>query len=297
MIGPLRFYIVDVFAEQQYSGNQLAVFIDAGHLTPAEMQALALEMNYSETTFILSSEMRQGGFDVHIFTPAEEVPFAGHPTLGTAFVIREHLMQTPPDEISLNLPVGAIPVTCDSSGEILWMRQQFPTFGSTVKFANLTKILDVPDSSFDSRFPAQIVSTGLPFLVVPVTSLEAVERAGINHRYYPGELAKLESASVLLFAPETKQAENDLHVRVFAESYGVPEDPATGSANGCLAAYLSRHQYFGGSEVDIRVEQGYEIRRPSLLCLRAAREANRIRVEVGGRVRPVATGRLIEPDA
>jgi len=294
MTGPLTFYLVDVFAEHRYSGNQLAVFVDAGHLTTAEMQALALEMNYSETTFILSSEMRQGGFDVRIFTPAEEVPFAGHPTLGTAFVIREHLVQTPPDEIILNLPVGSIPVTLDSNGQILWMRQQTPTFSSTVKSATLSKILDVPNSSFDTRFPAQIVSTGLPFLIVPLASLAVVERASINHRYYPGALEELESASMLLFAPETKRAENDLHVRVFAESYGVPEDPATGSANGCLAAYLSRHQYFGDPEVAIRVEQGYEIRRPSLLYLRAAGDDDRIRVEVGGMVRPVAAGRLID---
>lgn len=287
------FYIVDVFAEHKYSGNQLAVFVDAGYFSTAEMQRLALEMNYSETTFILSSDVREGGYDVRIFTPAAEVPFAGHPTLGTAWVIREYIATEPSNKLILNLPVGPIPVIVNPHSQNLWMRQQAPIFGKQIDHAELSKILGVPDSSLDTRFPVQVVSTGLPFLIVPLDSLEAVTQARINHRYFPGILSQLDTTAILIFAPETKRQENDLHVRVFAEYYGVSEDPATGSANGCLAGYLSRYRYFGEPTVAIRVEQGEEIQRPSLLFLKAWEDEKQIHVQVGGMVKPVACGHLV----
>ncbi|MFC2142747.1 PhzF family phenazine biosynthesis protein, partial [Acidobacteriota bacterium] len=123
------FYIVDVFAESKYTGNQLAVFRNGSGYSDSQMQQIAKEMNYSETTFIISDESRDGGYDVRIFTPAEEVPFAGHPTLGTAFVILREIASRPQEKIVLNLPVGQIPVTFDYSGDepdLLWMQQKPP---------------------------------------------------------------------------------------------------------------------------------------------------------------------------
>jgi len=128
----LTFYIVDVFAEEKYAGNQLAVVRDAAVLSNSQMQQIAKEMNYSETTFILSEELREGGYDVRIFTPGAEVPFAGHPTLGTAYVIRQEIIKKPVETVNLNLKVGRIPVTFQDAGEgedILWMKQIEPTFG------------------------------------------------------------------------------------------------------------------------------------------------------------------------
>ncbi len=131
----LTFYIVDVFGLKKFTGNQLAVFLDAGNLSTREMQLIAQEMNFSESTFILSREPINGGYDVRIFTPKSELPFAGHPTLGTAWVIREEILKKPITQLNLNLKVGQIPVTFQ--GEILWMKQGFPAFGKIISDHNL----------------------------------------------------------------------------------------------------------------------------------------------------------------
>jgi trans-2,3-dihydro-3-hydroxyanthranilate isomerase len=133
----LIYYIVDVFAEERYKGNQLAVFCHVGDLSSEEMQKIAKETNYSETTFILSDETRDRGYDVRIFTPNEEVPFAGHPTLGTAFIIRNEIMEVKKDQLTLNLKVGDIPVTFDDTGTI-WMKQKEPTFEKTYQIADFS---------------------------------------------------------------------------------------------------------------------------------------------------------------
>ena len=167
----IPFFIVDVFAEEKYAGNQLAVFTEAASLSSEDMQRLAKEMHFSESTFLLSREPRDGGYDVRIFTPEAEVPFAGHPTLGTAFVIQQEILKARMDTVTLNLPVGPIPVTFTyllSDPDILWMRQPAPVFGATFAPESLAPVLDLDVAALDTRFPAQEVSTGLPFVVVPV---------------------------------------------------------------------------------------------------------------------------------
>jgi trans-2,3-dihydro-3-hydroxyanthranilate isomerase len=287
------FSIVDVFAEDQYAGNQLAVVRRAGGLTGEAMQKIAREFNFSETTFILGDRKRRGGYDVRIFTPAAELPFAGHPTLGTAFVIQQDLIREPVRRVILNLKVGPIPVRFVYRGrrpEVLWMRQIQPRFGITLEANRVAPVLGLEKDDLDLRFPVQEVSTGIPFVIVPVKTLEAVKRSGFRADKSAGLTA--EGKAFLLFAPQTYTSGNDLNVRVFAHCYGVAEDPATGSANGCLAGYLVRHRFFGGPRIDIRVEQGYEIGRPSLLLLRAGEKAGKVEVFVGGRVIRVARGRL-----
>ncbi|MCO8253127.1 PhzF family phenazine biosynthesis protein [Haladaptatus sp. AB618] len=291
-----RFHVVDVFAQEKYAGNQLAVVHDTASMTGDEMLEITRETNFSEATFIDSSETRDGGYDVRIFDPAEEIPFAGHPTLGTAFVVREFVRDDHPDELTLNLGVGQIPVHVErdeDGNELFWMNQVPPTFGETVPHSLAAKVLGLEVSDVDDTFPVQIVSTGLPTLVVPLRSLEAVRRAETNHDpYYEEFIEPYGGHNIVLFAPETED-ENDIHARVFADYAGIPEDPATGSSNGCLAAWLVEHEYFDTSEIDVRVEQGYEMGRPSLLHLRASRADDVIDVEVGGRVIPVAEGRLL----
>ncbi len=291
-----RFHVVDVFAQEQYAGNQLAVVHDTASMSEDEMLQITRETNFSEATFIDSLETRDGGYDVRIFDPAEEIPFAGHPTLGTAFVIREFVRDDRPDELSLNLGVGRIPVHVerdDDGNESFWMHQVSPTFAETVPRTLVARVLGLEASDVDDAFPVQIVSTGLPTLVVPLRSLDAVRRAETNHELYYEELIEeYGTLNVLLFAPETED-DNDLHARVFADCAGVPEDPATGSSNGCLAAWLVEHDYFDAEEIDVRVEQGYEMGRPSLLSLRASKGDGDIDVQVGGRVIPVAEGRLL----
>lgn len=291
-----NFYIVDVFAETKYAGNQLGVFRNAGGLTDDQMQKFAKEMNYSETTFVLSEEERNGGYDVRIFTPEYELPFAGHPTLGTAFAIQQEIIKKPVDRVVLNLKVGQIPVDFKYKGaevDIMWMKQIAPTFGQTFDAQTISQVLSLDENDVDGRFPIQEVSTGTPFIMTPLKTLDAVKRARIHKDNYFDLIKDTQAKAILVFCPETYGQDNDLNVRVFADYYGVVEDPATGSANGCLAGYLIKNRYFGKDRIDLRVEQGYEIGRPSLLFLKAQDKVGQIDVFVGGRVQMVAKGKFV----
>jgi len=287
------FYILDVFAEAKYTGNQLAVVRGAGGLSGDEMQEIAKEMNYSETTFILSDNPRDGGYDVRIFTPDVEVPFAGHPSLGTAYIVRHEIQDEPGDKIILNEKIGQIPVTYDSNSGILWMKQVEPVFGEITRPGTISGLIGVGENDIDERFPIQEVSTGLPFIIVPLKTLDAVKRAKVVMDKLLDWAKNKGSREVFVFCRETYSGENDINARMFAECAGVPEDPATGSANGCLAGYLVEYQYFGSYRIDVRVEQGYEIGRPSLLYLKAEKKDGGIDVAVGGKVVMVAKGRLV----
>jgi trans-2,3-dihydro-3-hydroxyanthranilate isomerase len=287
-----RFFIVDVFAEQQYSGNQLAVFREAAAFTSEEMQAIAREMHFSETTFILSDEPRDGGYDVRIFTPGAELPFAGHPTLGTASVIQQEIIGQPVERVILNLGVGPIPVTFDSEG-ILWMRQIEPEFGRVLETSQLAPVLGLSADDFDSRFPIEEVSTGLPHILVPLTGLDALKRATVNKDRCFRLIEDAWAKAIMVFCPGGYDEGQDLGVRMFADCYGVPEDPATGSGSGCLAAYLVKHRYWNTDSVDTRTGQGYEIDRPSTLYLRAAAKGDSIEVFVGGKVVKIAEGTFV----
>jgi trans-2,3-dihydro-3-hydroxyanthranilate isomerase len=296
MAGELDFYIVDVFAKTKYSGNQLAVVIEAGTLSAEEMQRVAKEMNYSETTFVLSGKMRDGGYDVRIFTPEQELPFAGHPTLGTAYIIGREIATGPQSEIVLNLGIGQIPVSMARTGEdeaILWMRQVPPTFTRTIDAERVAVALGLSRANMDERYPIEEVSTGVPFIVVPLKGLADLKQAHVAPEEYLRLVETISAKAILVFSPETYEEENDLSVRVFAGYLGVPEDPATGSANGCLAGYLIKHRYFGKDRIDVRVEQGYAMGRPSLLLLRAEDVRQRIDISVGGNVIMIAKGQLV----
>ena len=298
-MGIYQFYIVDVFAENKYEGNQLAVIMDAHGLSDMEMQRIAKEMNYSETTFILKGGKRDKGYDVRIFTPESEIPFAGHPTLGTAWIIKQYSrgetaqfrLKEADSTVILNLKAGQIPVTVKDP--ILWMDQIEPEFGKIYDPEMVSGVLNTGKEDIDDRFPVQAVSTGLPFVIVPFKTLEALKKVKINIEKYYEKAVPQGAGAFLVFCPETYNSENDLNVRVFAECYGVPEDPATGSANGCLAGYLVKHRCFQKQSIDIRVEQGYEIGRPSLLYLRAGDKEGKIDVHVGGKVILIASGKLV----
>ena len=289
------FYIVDVFAEQKYSGNQLAVITNAYKLTDSEMQKIANEMHFSGTTFIKSDKLANDGYNISIFTPSTEVPFAGHPTLGTAYIIGKLLSDKQSQYVKLNLKVGQIKVTFEErqdKQEFLWMQQMQPEFKKIYSHAFFQKLLALQLSDFELDYPIQEVSTGLPFIIVPLKTLDAVKRARVNQSLL-AKLTKKASAGIVVFSPETFMKEHQINARVFVHAFGIPEDPATGSGNGCLAAYLSKHQYFAEKEIDISVEQGFEINRPSILYLKTIIKNNTIDVHVGGQVILIAKGELI----
>jgi trans-2,3-dihydro-3-hydroxyanthranilate isomerase len=286
--------LVDVFAEQKFSGNQLAVITNAGKITDSEMQKIANEMHFSETAFIQSDKQDNGGYNVRIFTPKIEVPFAGHPTLGTAFIIKKTIADKNTEEIILNLKVGQIPVTFGARIEgkqTLWMKQKPAQFRKTYQKNNVQALLGIDETDIDNKYPIEEVSTGLSFIIVPLNNLKAMKKARINQNILP-EIIEKTNAGILIFNPQTYDKKNKLNVRVFVDAFGIPEDPATGSANGCLAAYLSKHEYFGTKKIDITVEQGFEINRPSIINLKTKNNGKNIEVYVGGHVLLIAKGKL-----
>lgn len=291
-----RFFIVDVFAEQKFGGDQLAVFLKRNQYTDDIMQKMAREMNFSETTFIMSDRPVDGAWPVRIFTPNEEVPFAGHPTLGTAYIIQKYLVMKPEKEIILAEKAGNIPVAVRYKGsepDILTMTQLEPVFGEKLDSEEMSGILQIEKELFDDRFPIEAVSTGLPALIIPLKSLDAVKKIKINRDRYFEYCGRHEAKNLLVFAPKTYDPDNNLNVRMFADYLGVPQDPATGSANGCLAGYLARHRYSDSDLIDIRVEQGYEIKRPSILYLKASYRNDSCQIEVGGKVNLFSDGIVI----
>ncbi len=301
-------HLVDVFARERYAGNQLAVVTDAGDVDESQMQAFAAEIGFSETTFV-TGEPTDSAWPVRIFTPEAEVPFAGHPTLGTAHVVREHLADGRPDEVVLDLEVGEVPVEVRErdGAETLWMTQQPPEFGDRLDHDDLADVLGLAPDDLGRDWPVQVVSTGLPTIVVPLADRDALERIDVDRAAYDAVTGDREAKNALAFCRDPRDDANDIADRVFAPFYGVPEDPATGSSNGCLAAYLARHGK--ADAVDVRVEQGHEMGRPSLLHLRAEdaggqsppsprsasprEDGDPVHVEVGGSVVEVARGELL----
>ena len=287
-------HLVDVFTDRPFSGNQLAVVTGASGLTTRQMQAFAHEMNFSETTFVLGDQPVGGGWPVRIFTPAEELPFAGHPTLGTAHVIRHALLGGRVDRVTLALEVGLTPVFVERGAkrELYWMRQRFPTFGQRLPRKPVAAVLGLGPADLDGH-PIEEVSTGLPYLVVAVRTRRALERVRVDREALLKLVADLDAKAIIAFAPGAGRAGHQLTARVFVDYYGVPEDAATGSANGCLAAWLVQHRFLDDDAIDLRVEQGTSIGRPSTLHLRAMRTSRGIEIRVGGGVVDIARGTVV----
>lgn len=289
----LDFSIVDVFAEQKYQGNQLAVFQHAKGLTDEQMLRIAREIGFQESTFIISDETVEGAYDVKIFTPEYEVPFAGHPTLGTAFI----LMKESETQVTLNLKVGKIPVNVEH--DKLWLEISNPTFGETFQ-SDIASILGIKAEDIDETMPIQLVSTGLPYLIIPVKTLRAVQEMHLDdiavkewlveNKLYKSNSPDGLTVAFFAFTDETHADVNHLHARMFClENDKIVEDAATGSANSCLLAYLLKYEL---PMIHKFVEQGYEMNRPSLISIRGElREDNNYKLQVGGKVQLVAKGK------
>jgi trans-2,3-dihydro-3-hydroxyanthranilate isomerase len=274
---------LDVFTSRPLEGNMLAVFPDARGLTADEMQAIARETNLSETTFILprdaATESREG-IQVRIFTVAEELPFAGHPTLGTAFVLHHLRAQ---DEVTLDLKVGKIPVQFHrdeqglSFGE---MRQRDPEFGQVHQDRDIIAgIAGIPPADLDSDLPIQTVSTGMGFAIVPVRSLHAMHNLRFNWQLAAEYLGKTDAKFFYFVSRETERTTSTLHARMFFYN---GEDPATGSAGGCCAAWAVQHGVVASEERAV-IEQGIEMKRASYIHFRASRSNGTVTsIRVGG---------------
>lgn len=270
------FSIVDVFAERPLAGNQLAVVHNAADLSDAQMQAIALETNYSETTFVLARS--PGRAKVRIFTPVFELPFAGHPVIGTAWELTEGQ-----EGIVLELPVGDVGVMFDQG--IGWMTPPPVVLGDEFDRTKAAQLVGLDASQLDSNMPVQLAQVGPDFVLIPVADLAALKTVRLNADLHTALLAQGHPVqSVFVFTSQAYGPDADYASRMFVALPGVREDPATGSANTAFAAYLRHHKGLLGEVV---VDQGVEINRPSRLYLRVAQT-----IEVGGKVHRFAGGTL-----
>jgi len=285
---------VDVFASRALEGNQLAVFTDARGLGDAEMQALAREMRLAETTFVVPRDAaveHERGVAVRIFTIAEELPFAGHPTLGTAFVIAN---SRGIDEVTLDLKVGPITVRfAERDGKRLGeMAQRDPVFGMRHRPADVAAAAGLAPEAIDPSLPIETVSTGLPFAIVPLRSLEALAGLNLDVRRAEAYLGGGDARLFYFVTPATGSPDTRLRARMIF--YG-GEDPATGSAAGCAAAWMVRHGVAKPGE-QVTIEQGIEARRRSRIFVRAALAGSRVHdVRVGGHCVEVLRGEAAIP--
>jgi trans-2,3-dihydro-3-hydroxyanthranilate isomerase len=289
----LQMVQVDVFSSTALEGNPLAVFLDGTGLSDQQMQAIAREMNLSETTFILPREAsveRERGVRVRIFTVQEELPFAGHPTLGTAFVLRG---KTGTAEIALDLKVGRVPVKFeDQDGKPPFgeMTQLDPKFGSIHDRQVVAAACGLPVTAFDPNLPIQTVSTGVAFVIAPLASLQVAQTLQINQGRAAEYLDKADGKFFYFVTKGGALPAARLHARMIFYN---GEDPATGSAAGCAAAWMTAH---GVAQPDERVliEQGVEMHRPSRIFVRADKKDNRvINVRVGGNVVEIMRAELL----
>jgi len=274
------FWLVDVFGERPFSGNQLCVVTDATGLDADQMQTIACEIGFSETTFVLAAE--GSGYSMRIFTPGGELPFAGHPTLGTAFVLVTEQRVTSP--VTQRVGAGEFRVEVDLETHSASVEQHAPDIGPALsELGPVAAAAGLSPRDLDRDLPARVVSTGLPHLMVPAASVSAVAHARPDLRALAHLVEEVGADGYYLFAPTAEGAK----ARLFDPSLPVAEDPATGSAAGPLAAYMLTE---GSCSGPIIIRQGDEMGRPSVLHAHAELDGDRWRVTVGGDVWIVGEG-------
>ena len=288
--------IVDVFTEKALAGNQLAVVLDGKGLTAKLMQRIARELNFSETTFILPPDDPAHAAKVRIFAPTVEMPFAGHPTIGTAWVLAdEGLVPGGKLEFVLEEKVGPVPVRGEkkNGGVVFWMTHPKLTYGEVLPHSRVAAAIGLKEADIVESVPAQVASTGNPHLYVALRDAHAVDAAVSDHARLQTVLGADSAFGVFVFAVN---GENRLYSRMF--SLDIPEDPATGSASGPLGAFAVRYGLVERApKVEIVSEQGTKMGRQSFVHIELAYDDDDAdmpsRIEVGGSVMPVLKGELL----
>jgi trans-2,3-dihydro-3-hydroxyanthranilate isomerase len=304
----LEYFLVDVFADAPLKGNPLAVVMNTCALTTGHMQAIAREFNLSETTFVERRSVdteRAEGVLVRIFTPWEELPFAGHPTLGTASVLKINGPETvDAGTVTLALKVGPVPVRFEprdgaaagpAAGLFGEMTQPEPKFGDELDREEVAPLLGLSKDDLDPELTPQAVSTGNFFAIVALRSVSALERLRVNHAAASPWLRERGARWFFVLAPSPDENQGSLPQYRARMQFEGGEDPATGSAAGCAISYLVARGVVP-SDVRLHLRQGIEVGRPSDLFLSARKESSRVKdVRVAGSTVPVATGQLFQP--
>ena len=302
----LQFYQADVFTDEPFGGNPLAVFPAANDLTEREFQQIAREMNLSETVFVLPPTDSKAAAKLRIFTPSREIPFAGHPVLGTFYILgllKFIELQEPMTKVFYECNLGVFPleiIVLKGQIEQVIMSQPHPEFIDIVKPAEavyeVAKALGIQKSLIlDHLFPLEVVSTGLPVLIIPLKSLTAVKSIEVNQSEILDVCSRWGVNGIMVFSTMTVEEDASVHARMFADPIGIPEDPATGSAAGALGAYLVKNGVVEvGPTTELVIEQGYEIDRPSRILVQVYSDDDAIKtIKVGGQVIMVAEGKML----
>ena len=299
----IEFYLLAVFTSQKFGGNQLAVFIDLeDEVSTENMLSIARELHFPEITFVKENHHNEK-FDVRIFTPEYEVPFAGHPLLGTSFVISKYLLPSPKESIVLNLKHSNIRIDLTSMNDIdksdFIMEQTEPEFITTYRSQEIADGLDIDVKVLDLQQPIEEISTGLPYIIIPVRSLESINQVQLDSRkviefltqkkkYKTNSITGL-TTSLFFVTEETFEKSNSFNTRMFCiENGDLIEDAATGSANGCFLAYLLKNK---SSEISAIVEQGFQMGRKSYIQLEGKLKNNIYSIKIGGQVVDLSRGK------
>ena len=293
-----KYYLVDVFTKKLFGGNPLAVFPQAEDLSEELMQKIANELNLSETTFVFLPQKSKNNCRVRIFTPRSELPFAGHPTIGTTFVLLQQKIIEPKNETYLVFEegIGEINVEFQMQNcfpELITMSQPLPRFGALFDNVNrLAEMLSLQPDQLNIDYPAQAVSCGLPTLLVPIRTLTAIKSIKLKLDLWERYLTDFETQQIMVFTTETEETESDVHTRFFAPALGIYEDPATGAASGPLGCYLVKYNLIDSKENKrIISEQGYEMRRKSRIYIQIETKNSKIvSVKVSGKCISVGEG-------
>ena len=280
------FYQVDVFTDHIFGGNPLAVFTQGQDFKEEDLQKVAREMNLSETTFVYPSTSKEADFDVRIFTPTSEIPFAGHPTLGTAYVLRKYGAQSI-NPLRLNFKAGIIPVSTEEDKSFM-QHPPAQTLHELSPSKKIAEALGIQLSDLDENLPVKVVTTGFPVLFVPVNLLSLINEIVINTQILNEVLEPLGIDMIYPFCRETLNPKNTLHARAFAPCLGIPEDPATGSVAGAMGAYWA--SLSDEVEISMVIEQGYAMQRPSLIHVEVSNNEKIKIIRVGGQCQSVFTG-------
>ncbi|TFG71568.1 MAG: PhzF family phenazine biosynthesis protein [Flavobacteriales bacterium] len=302
----LQFYQVDVFTSEPFGGNPLAGVPSVVELSEREFQRIAREMNLSETVFVLPPTDPKAAAKVRIFTPLQEIPFAGHPILGTFFVLGalKHLaLQEPVTKVFYECTLGLYAldlIVLKGQIEQVIMSQPSPQFIDVITqveaISDIAKALGIHRSLIaDTIFPVEVISTGFPVSIVPIRSLTAAKTMEVDHSAVLEICARFGANGIMIFTTMTVEENATVHTRMFADPIGIPEDPATGSASGALGAYLVKNGVVEvGPTTEVIMEQGYEIDRPSRILVQIFSDDDVIKeIKVGGQVVMVAEGKMV----
>ena len=301
-MNPIKYYILDVFATNKYEGNQLAVFLDLkNQLSQVQMQEMAREINFAETTFIKEAK-ENNRFVVKIFTPEHEVPFAGHPSIGTSYIIAKFFLPKVTNKLTLELTHSDIEITImnasDLDNSVYFMRQEQPQFGDIFSKVEVSNELNIPFENIDDSYPIHEVSTGLPYIIIPIKDLQAMEALMLDlesfklfllaRNKYRTNSKSGHSTSLFFFTKNAYETGNSYNSRMLLiENNKLSEDAATGSANGCLLAYLLKYE---DKKITATVEQGFQMGRKSYLYLDGKLSNEHYEINVGGHNQFISDG-------